>query len=93
LKQFKRLFVRCLLFFYFSASYLSATHIHSDALKSHDNCKICIVVKNLNGGDGTTPEVDNLVNSWKYEAITFEIKKIEETLLKGFNANAPPKFS
>jgi len=90
-KQFKIVFVRCLLLFYLSSSYLSATHIHTDALKSNSDCKVCIVVKNLNSGDVPTVLVDNLTCAYCYEPIAFKLENRKRILLKGFNANAPPR--
>ena len=93
MKQFKTLLIRCLFFFYLTSSYLSATHIHNDALGSHGDCKVCIVVKNLNNGDTPTLQWDNILCDNCYEPIAFILEKTQKTILKGFNANAPPQFS
>lgn len=92
MKQFKILLVRYLLFFYLTSSYLSATHVHSDALASHNDCKVCIVVKNLNSGDVTIYQLDNPTCDGCYEPIVFQIERTPKRILKGFNANAPPLF-
>ena len=92
-KQFKIVLIRCLLFFYLTSSYLSATHIHHDVLESQSDCKVCIVVKNLNSGDSPTIEFDGLVYDFIYEPIAFILLKSKKNILKGFNANAPPKLS
>jgi len=92
-KQFNVLLVRCLLFFYFTSSYLSATHIHKDALRSHADCKICIVVKNLHSSDVPNDALALLPCDFCYEPILSEEHQNTFKLLKGFNANAPPKLS
>jgi len=89
-KQLKILIVRFLLFFYLTSSYLSAIHIHNNALKSNSECKVCIVVKNLSSGDTPTNQLYNLACDGCYEPIVFYIKSVQKTILKGFNANAPP---
>jgi len=93
MKQFKIVFIRFLLFFYLTSSYLSAIHIHTDTLKSNSHCKVCIVVKNLHSGDAPIVFADDLACDGCYEPIAFHIKSVEKTILKGFNANAPPSLS
>ena len=90
MKQLKILIVRFLLFFYLSSSYLSATHIHYDALESHSDCKVCIVVKNINSGDVPNIEIEHLDLLYGYESIGYKLEKTNNIILKGFNANAPP---
>jgi hypothetical protein len=90
MRYLKIVIIRYLLFFYLTSSYLSATHIHSKALKLNSECKVCIVVKNLNSGDTPTNQLYNLACDGCYEPIVFELETIQITLLKGFNANAPP---
>jgi len=92
-KQFNVLLIRWLLFFYLTSSYLSATHIHKDALRSHADCKICIVVKNLHSADVPDDALALLPCDFCYEPILSEHHQNTIKLLKGFNANAPPKFS
>ncbi len=55
LRYFKKRLRHFLLFFYVTSAYLGATHIHHEALASHDDCKVCIVVKNLHSGDTPVP--------------------------------------
>ena len=90
MKSIQIIVIRLLLFFYLSSSYLSATHIHNDALETHSNCKVCIVAKNLNSGDFPNSQFDTLTYTYYYEPIIFDIKKTTKSILKGFNANAPP---
>jgi len=92
-KQFKTLLFRCLFLFYLTSSYFAATHFHDNSLNSNSDCKICIVVKNLNSGDAPVNNLDILACDGCYEPIAFHIKSVEKTILKGFNANAPPKLS
>ena len=90
LKSIQTIAIRFILFFYLTSAYLSATHIHTDAIKSHNECKICIIVKNLNSGDGLAIEPDSLFYTFNYESIFFKTKKAQQNIFKGFNANAPP---
>ena len=90
MKSIQIIVVRLLLFFYLSSSYLSATHIHNDALETHSDCKVCIVVKNLHSGDFPNTQLINLTCAYNYEPIVFETQKTTRDILKGFNANAPP---
>ena len=86
----KIIFIRLLLFFYLSSAYLGATHIHNDALESSTDCKVCIVVKNLNSGDVLDTQIDTLVCNNCYEIIFFKVERVKRDILKGFHANAPP---
>jgi len=88
----KIIIVRLLLFLYLTSSYLSATHVHNDALEQHKDCKVCIVVKNLNSGDVPTAQLNNFDCDYYYEPILSENYQTAYTPLKGFNANAPPLF-
>jgi len=88
-----RIIVRLLLFFYLTSGYLSATHIHHDTLASHADCKICMVVKNLHSGDTPLVFEHDIPCNGCYEPIAFEVNRLQHTMLKGFNAQAPPKHS
>ena len=90
MKSINLIIVRLLLFFYLSSSYLSATHIHNDAIETHSDCKVCIVVKNLHSGDFPNTQQNNVACTYDYEPILFDIQKGTQNILKGFNANAPP---
>lgn len=94
MKQIQRLIIRCLLFFYLTSSYLSATHIHNDSLEHHADCKVCLVVKNLHSGDAPNLDSGCLTCVGNYEIIvSFKNPLINTTIFKGFNATAPPLFS
>lgn len=93
MKLINRFIVRLLLFFYLTSSYLSATHIHNDALEHHADCKVCIVVKNLHGNNIPNLDLECLICDYYNEIISFETPLINITILKGFNANAPPYLS
>lgn len=54
MQKINRMIINFILLFYVTSSFLSATHFHADALE-HNDCKVCIVHKNLNIGD--VPEV------------------------------------
>ena len=85
--------VRFLLLFYLSSSFLSATHIHKDQLTVHDDCKVCIVVKNLNSGDVPSFEILDFVELLP-EQILLTYKQLNSIVIdKGFFSHAPPFFS
>ena len=92
MKQLKKLLFRCLLFFYLSSSYLSATHFHNKSVNTNTDCKICILIENLNGGDIPRTQID-FVSNIDYAKISIKINEFHKTVLKGFNSNAPPKLS
>ncbi len=54
----KRLFLT-LLFVYFLASFIGATHIHHDNEGYHDDCQVCILAQTLHCSD-TPPKVFHL---------------------------------
>jgi hypothetical protein len=88
----KIILIRLLLFFYLSSAYLGATHIHHDGLKSVD-CKVHILVKNLNGGDAPDGSFELLVCKGCFDTISFHQHYFIQPLIKGFDAHAPPRFS
>ena len=92
MKSIQTIVINLLLFFYLTSSYLSATHIHNDALEQHGDCKICIVVKNLNSGDIPPAQLGNFDSNYSDEQIVLEQHQTTYQRLKGFNANAPPSF-
>ncbi len=92
MRQLKQHIIRFLLFFYLFSSYLGATHIHHDALESHANCKVCVVVKNLHSGDMPEPGILPAVWNTVFEQIIFYETILYFTIAKGFNAQAPPFF-
>jgi len=86
-------FVRILLFFYLFSSFVSATHIHHDVLKTDADCKVCIVVKNLHSAD--VPSSYVFENEFSCHCIFLVFQSTYYTLahIKGYNAQAPPSFS
>ena len=89
----KQILIRFLLLFYLSSSFLSATHIHTKPLAAHDDCKVCIVVKNLNSGDVPSFETLDFVVLVP-EEIVLRVKQFHSTATdKGFFSHAPPFFS
>ncbi len=92
MKRVKLFLIKSIVLFYLFGSFLSATHVHDDGLV-HDDCKVCIVHKNLNSADVPTTSTLNLVCDYCYEAILFKATLFQDALDKGFNANAPPYFS
>ena len=93
MKQLKHIMIRFILLFYLSSSFLSAMHVHHDISTPHDNCKICLIVKNLSSGD--IPTFDSLeFTGFTYgHLIVKKQSSILKTILKGFFSNAPPLFT
>ena len=89
----KSKFIHFLLFFYLFSSYLGATHIHCDAHASQDNCKVCLVVKNLHSADAPSTETPYTLENTPIEEIHCIQNIVLSTLYKGFDAHAPPLFS
>ena len=89
----KQILIRFLLLFYISSSFLSATHIHKDLLIVHNDCKVCIIIKNLNSGDVPSFEILDFV-VLLLEQIVLTPKELYSTVIdKGFFSHAPPLFS
>ena len=86
----KQILIRFLLLFYLTSSYLSATHIHNDAIEQHTKCQVCILAKNLNGTDIPSFDSGCLDCCYRYELIVTTQRDYQQIILKGFNANAPP---
>ena len=86
----KQIIIRFLLLFYLSSSFLSATHIHTKPLTAHDDCKVCIVVKNLNSADVPSFETLDFV-ALVPEEIVLRPKQLHSIVInKGFFSHAPP---
>ncbi len=81
--------IRLLLFFYFTSAYLGATHIHHDALDSLE-CKVHVLVKNLNSGDTLDSSFELLLCEGCFESILFNHDYFVQPLIKGFDSQAPP---
>ena len=89
----KTMIIRLLLFFYLSSAYLSATHIHHDALESLDDCKVHLIVKNLNSADAPSTSFELLSCVGCFTYTLFSTHQFIQPIEKGFNAQAPPYFS
>ena len=87
----KIVLIRLLFFFYISSSYLVATHIHHKALESVD-CKVHILVKNLNSADISNSSFELLECNGCFDNISFNYEYFIQSLIKGFDAQAPPFF-
>ena len=85
--------IKLLLFVYLTSAYLSATHIHHKALESSSECKVHILVKNLNSADALDTSFELLMCEGCFESIVFYSNTFIQPLIKGFNAQAPPFFS
>ena len=89
----KQILIRFLLLFYISSSFLSATHVHDEHGHAHDDCEVCIVVKNLNSGDVPSFEILDFMVLLP-ERILLTPKQVHSTAInKGFFSHAPPLFS
>ena len=89
----KQILIRFLLLFYLSSSFLSATHIHKKLLTIDNDCKVCIIVKNLNSGDVPSFETLDFVVLLP-EQIMLNLKQLCFIVIdKGFFSHAPPFFS
>ncbi|MCB4744244.1 MAG: hypothetical protein LGB07_01095 [Sulfurovum sp.] len=90
---FKKRFLYTILLIYLLSSFLQASHIHHDKHTSHDNCNICIVVKNLHGANITPPCILEKVYFNDSKIVNF-IAHIEPYRnLKYIYSQAPPLFS
>ena len=89
----KQLLIRFLLLFYLSSSFLSATHIHKEYLTLHTDCKVCIVVKNLNSGDVPSFETLDFMLLFPEKIVLFPKQFLSIVTNKGFFSHAPPFFS
>jgi len=85
--------IKLLLFIYLTSTYLSATHIHHKVLNSSSECKVHILVKNLNSADALNISFELLICEGCFESIVFYSNYFVQPLIKGFNAQAPPYFS
>jgi len=85
--------IKLLLFFYFTSTYLSATHTHHDALESLDDCKVHLIVKNLSSADTPNDSFELLGCVGCFESIAFYLYEFVQPIVKGFDAQAPPYFS
>jgi len=93
MRQLQRYIIRFLLFFYLTSSYASATHIHTDVNIIDSDCKVCIFVKNITGGDA--PLFDILPSDILTDSM-IEVRETQEnivTMPKGYFSYAPPSFS
>ena len=84
--------IRVLLFFYLFSASLSATHIHHDMTQAHDDCKVCIITKNLHSTDAPA--------SYHFEAAYFSPIPIRTCIAQTYSysynkytsSQAPPHF-
>ena len=93
MKRYRLKFISFTLLFYLLSSFLSATHIHNDEHVSHNDCKICIVVKNLHSADAPTITTLTVVETDHCQKIAISHTLFVSAIEKGFDAHAPPLFS
>jgi len=92
MKLIRRYRMHIVLFFYLFSTYASATHIHNDTFISHDDCKVCVVAKNLHGKDVDISAPLLRTIDFSFELTSIPSKIITIPTLKGFDAHAPPVF-
>ena len=94
LKAIKNIVINLVLFFYIISSFLSAMHTDHQALEEHNDCKVCIVIKNLHSSNNPNLEVNNIDYKYYHQFIS-TTKKIflNKIVSKGFYSTAPPKLS
>ena len=92
MQRVKLFLIKLIVIFYVTSSFLSATHFHADGLE-HNDCKVCIVHKNLNIGDAPEVQLISLDCCPHSLVIYTQAKPYTFILLKGFNSNAPPHIS
>jgi hypothetical protein len=85
--------VRILLFFYLFSSFVSATHVHHDALESHADCKVCLVVKNLHNADIPSSYTFESELPYYLTVLALQNTYYDAQIIKGYYAHAPPSFS
>lgn len=88
----KNKLLHLLILFYLFSSYLGAAHIHHDALASHDDCKICMVLKNIIGDVPPTTVIPDDFIMIAHVPLQFTVP-VFFTTIKGFHSQAPPLFS
>ena len=92
-RTLRQCIVKLLLLVYLFSSYLGATHIHKEAFSAHDNCKVCIVVKNLHSADNPSTPILPFISQYK-EALRDPYRNcFLQAIYKGFDAHAPPLLS
>jgi len=86
-------FVRILLFFYLFSAFVSASHIHHNDTE-HEDCDVCIVVKNLHSADSTPSfTLDKIVTNYSTVIALVEQHYTQYNNLKHNHSQAPPLFS
>lgn len=85
--------IKALLLFYIFSSYIGATHFHNKPIKSFNDCKVHILIKNLNIGNVPTFNNTLLICNNCYEYIYPINILLVIFISKGFNSQAPPFIS
>ena len=80
-----------LLFIYFSASYIGATHIHHDSEEDYpDDCQVCVINSNLHSGDIPLDNTSTSTVEVLFEAPYFKTLSYVFSLILPYQAQAPP---
>ncbi len=81
-------------FLFLFASYVGATHIHTDdPFHTHSDCKVCVITKNVKDSDTPCVYVFSAKPAALFAPLTSKELFLRLTDLKGFNATAPPIIS
>jgi len=91
-KRFQKPFVTLLLFLFFAAAYITATHIHKqkDHESLHHHCDVCIITHHFLACD-ITPHFHEVVFSAPlFQAIPYPQITYHYTYLKYIQTQAPP---
>ena len=89
----KRMFrhrIYVILFFYLFSAFVTASHIHQDMSVAHDDCKVCVVSKNFNGGDAPQALSLPVADLPRVAVEHTPVLAYHTCVQKGFDAHAPP---
>ena len=81
---------RCISVIFLLSTFLTSFHHHND-LKSHPNCPICVIQRNVTNAD-TPPDVEYIVDlNLKYEIVLEKLVSIHSYNYKNsLHQRAPP---
>ena len=68
-------------------------HVHLDESIPHDDCKICLIVKNLSSGDAPSFEILAPLEFIDSHVVVVKKSHIVTTITKGYFSHAPPHLS
>ena len=91
-KRFQKPFVILLLFLFFTASYITAAHIHkqSDHKSIHHHCDICILTHHFFAPDVTPDFREEIFLPPLFQTTPYPLTKYRYTYQKYIYTQAPP---